>query len=310
MGFKQTFMKNLPTILTITGCVGVGATVFFAVRVTPEAKRRVDDLKKEKEDEIYHQCEKQWLEENGYCKDGEHEDETPDDADILVGATNLMEDIPDKYFRPEIKDVVKEVSVLYLPALLMGSASIAAFISANTVSVKRLTATSAALTATEEAFRTYKNKVIEQIGEKKAAEVIAKIAEDKVKKNPPKLDEDDNTPGSMPVIITGDGESLCYESYTGRYFKSNIDKLRKIETHLNQRLVHEDFISLNDMYDELGLPPVKVGDELGWNVMDDTIDFDISSTIIDKDDREMTCTVLDLRNPPTMRYRYGDLSRY
>ena len=126
MGFKQAFMKNLPTILTIAGCVGVGATVFFAVRVTPEAKRRVDNLKKEKEDELYHQCEQQWLEENGYCPDGEHDGETPDDAELLVGATNLMDEVPEKYLRPEIKDVAKEVAVLYLPALLMGGASIAA----------------------------------------------------------------------------------------------------------------------------------------------------------------------------------------
>lgn len=310
MGFKQTFMKHLPTILTVAGCVGVGATVFFAVKVTPEAKRRVDDLKKEKEDELYHQCEKQWLEENGYCKGGEHEDEEAEDTELLVGASNLMQEIPDKYLRPEIKDVVKEVAVLYLPATLMGAASIAAFISANTVSVKRLTATSAALTATEEAFRTYKNKVIEQIGEKKAAEVIAKIAEDKVKKNPPKVDENDTTPGAMPVIITGDGDSMCYDEYTGRYFKGSIDKLRRIETLLNQRLIQEDFISLNDMYDEIGLAPVKVGEDLGWNVMSDKIDFTFSSIIIDKDDREIPCTVLSLLNPPHPRFTYGDLGRW
>ena len=308
MGFKQFFMKNLPTILTVAGCVGVGATVFFAVKVTPEAKRRIDNLKKEKEDEIYHQCESQWLKENGYCKGGENENADPDEAEILVGASNLMDEVPEKYFRPSPKDVVKEVAVLYLPATLMGAASIAAFVSANTVSVKRLTATSAALTATEEAFRTYRNKVVEQIGEKKAAEVIAKIAEDKVKKNPPKIDDNDTE--GMPVIVTGDGDTLCYESYTGKYFKSNIDKLRRIETKLNQKLIHEDFVTLNDMYDEIGLPPVQLGDQLGWNAMDDTIDFHISSTIIDKDDREVTCTVLDLLDPPRERYTYGDLKHW
>ena len=149
---------------------------------------------------------------------------------------------------------------------------------------------------------------VEQIGEKKAAEVIAKIAEDKVKKNPPKIDDNDTE--GMPVIVTGDGDSLCYESYTGRYFKSNIDKLRRIETKLNQKLIHEDFVTLNDMYDEIGLPPVQMGDQLGWNAMDDTIDFAISSTIIDKDDREVTCTVLDLLDPPRERYTYGDLKHW
>ena len=302
MGFKQTFMKHLPTILTIAGCVGVGGTVFFAVKVTPEATRRFNRLKDEKNDLLFEECKQSYIEA--------HKGEAVKDADVDLAAMDMMNEIPNKEFNPDPKEVVKEIAPLYLPALLMGGASIAAFVSANTVSVHRLTATSAALTATEEAFRTYRNKVVEQVGEKKAKEVIAKIAEDKVKKNPPALDENDKH--GAPVIITGDGESLCYETYTGRYFKSNIDKLRRVETVINQRLIHEDFISLNELYDEIGLPPVKLGDQLGWNVMDisgsrQVVEFAISSTIIDKDDREVTCTVLDLLNPPTERYTYSEL---
>ena len=296
MGFKENFVKHLPTILTVAGCLGIGGTVFFAVKVTPEAQRRVQKLKDEKNLEISKLCEKQYL--------AEHKDET-DEAQIFVGTQELMDRVPDKEYRPAFKDVVKEIAPLYIPAVLMGGASVAAFIGANSISVQRLTATSAALTATEEAFRTYKNKVVEQIGEKKAAEVIKKIAEEKVEKNPPVTE---SNPNGAPIIITGAGDALCYDSYTGRYFKSDIDKIHRIVNNLNERLLHEDYISLNDFYYELGLPQVTMGEQLGWNSMTGLIDLTFSSILADEEHGGGPCLVIDYLVGP--RYQYGDLHRW
>lgn len=305
MGFKQTFMKNLPTILTIAGCVGVGVTVFFAVKVTPEAKRRIDNLKKEKENDIWKSCEAQWRKENGYSEGSEE----PDEADLYVGTEKLMNEVPDKEFRPAITDMAKEVAVLYLPSVLMGAASIAAFISANTVSVKRLTATSAALTATEEAFRTYKNKVVEQIGEKKAAEVIQKIVQEKVDKNPPATD---NNPSGANVILTGDGETLFLDTLTHRYFRSDIEKIKRIINSLNARLIREDYISLNDYYDEIGLDRCNLGEELGWSIMGEgQIDVSFTSvTAYKDDDKEIPIPCLGVEFHVEPRYHYGELHRW
>ena len=300
MGFKQIFMKNLPTILTVAGCVGVGATVFFAVKVTPEAKRRVDNLRKEKENDISKQCEERYL--------SEHKGVT-DEAEIFVGTQQLMDVIPEKEFRPAVKDVVKEVAVLYLPSVLMGGASIAAFIAANSISVKRLTATSAALTATEEAFRTYKNKVIEQIGEKKAAEVVQKIVQEKVDKNPPTTEDN---PAGANVIITGDGETLFLDELTHRYFRSDIEKVKRVINSLNARLIREDYISLNDYYDEIGIDRCNLGEELGWSIMGEgQIDVHYTSVNAYKDSDKETpipCMAVGFHVEP--RYHYGELHRW
>lgn len=300
MGFKESFMKNLPTILTVAGCVGVGATVFFAVKVTPEAKRRVDNLRKEKENNISKQCEERYL--------AEHKGVT-DEAEIFVGTQQLMDVIPEKEFRPAVKDVVKEVAVLYLPSVLMGGASIAAFVAANSISVKRLTATSAALTATEEAFRTYKNKVIEQIGEKKAAEVVQKIVQEKVDKNPPATEDN---PAGANVIITGDGETLFLDELTHRYFRSDIEKIKRIINSLNARLIREDYISLNDYYDEIGLDRCNLGEELGWSIMGEgQIDVTFTSVTAYKDsDKEIPIPCLAVGFHVEPRYHYGELHRW
>jgi hypothetical protein len=59
---------------------------------------------------------------------------------------------------------------------------------------------------------------------------------------------------------------LCYDAVSGRYFKSDIDKLKKAENILNRRLVEEMSISLNDFYYEIDLPEIDIGDDLGWNI--------------------------------------------
>lgn len=300
MGFKEAFLKNLPTILTVAGIVGVGGTVFFAIKVTPEAKKRIDGLKHDKEREIWDRCE-----EEAKQKFNIDEGSEPSDAQIA----EVLDTVPKKEFRPAVKDVVKEVSVLYLPTVLMGGASIAAFVAANTISVKRLTATSAALTATEEAFRTYRDKVVEQIGEKKAAEVVERIAKEKVEKNPPKSDKN---PDGQTIVVAGEGDTLLYDALTGRYFTMNFDEFKRRIVNLNFRLIHEDFISKNEYYSEIGLPPVSDGDDNGWSV-DKEISPTYSCIMADVEHGERPCIVVDFLSLPGPRFRYGDgvaYSRY
>jgi hypothetical protein len=68
------------------------------------------------------------------------------------------------------------------------------------------------------------------------------------------------------VIVTGKGDTLCYDTISGRYFKSDIEKIRKIVNDLNLRLRDENSISLNEFYYEFGLDSIKIGDDIGWNI--------------------------------------------
>ena len=50
------------------------------------------------------------------------------------------------------------------------------------------------------------------------------------------------------------------------------------------------YMQLNDLYSEIGLPPIKIGCNLGWHIDDDTIKIRFGSTIADNGD---PCLVLD-----------------
>jgi hypothetical protein len=69
---------------------------------------------------------------------------------------------------------------------------------------------------------------------------------------------------------------------SGRYFSSNREKIKRAENELNKRMIHDVFgyVSLNDFYDEIGLPRTDTGYILGWNV-NKTIDIDFDSHIAD-----------------------------
>ena len=68
---------------------------------------------------------------------------------------------------------------------------------------------------------------------------------------------------------------------SGRYFKSTIEKIRQAENDINYRLNREDSVSLNELYDLLGLDSIDIGDRVGWNLRDksDLLDIRFSSTI-------------------------------
>ena len=181
----------------------------------------------------------------------------------------------------------------YIPSALMFIASTGCIIGANSVHVRRNAALAAAYSISESTFREYSEKVVQEIGKGKEQKIRDAVAKDAVQKDPVE---------SKEVIITGNGDSLCYDSISGRYFETSVDKIRKIENELNKRMLSELFISLNDFYYEAGLEPMKeTGDDLGWNVENGLIDFGFSSQLA-TDGRP--CLVLLYRTKPQYNYQY------
>lgn len=170
-------------------------------------------------------------------------------------------------------DVVKLCWKCYIPAAVTGTVSIVCLIGANSVNARRNAALATAYKLSETAFSDYREKVIETIGEKKEKNVREKVAEKQLTENPVSKNE---------VVVTGFGDSLCYDPMSGRYFYSSIEKIRNAENKLNKSMIHDicGYASLNDLYDELGLSHIDVGDTIGWNT-DNLMDIDISSKIAD-----------------------------
>lgn len=188
-------------------------------------------------------------------------------------------------------ELVKTTWKCYIPAAVTCGASIACLVGASSVNFKRNAALATAYKLSEAALSEYKDAIIETIGEKKEQSVRDKVAEERLKKNPVSKSE---------IIVTGNGTTLCYDPVGNSYFKSNIQQIESAKNKLNARMLSENYVSLNDFYDELGIGPTKLGDDLGWDIYKDgLVEIAFSSQLAEDG---TPCLVMDYSVAP--RYEY------
>lgn len=256
-----TLSKHSPEILTSIGIAGMVTTAVMVGMATPKAVKLLEEEKARQNEELLSK-------------------ENTDDASECPPITKL-----------KFQDTVKTTWKCYLPAVVTGAVSIGCLIGASSVNARRNAVLATAYSLSETAFSEYKAKVGETVGEKKEKTIRNEIAKERIAKNPIKSSE---------VIVTQKGETLCYDSLSGRYFKSDIEKIRKAENELNRNLVNEMYISLNEFYYELGLNRTKLGDDLGWNIDDGLLDISFSSQLTEDG---TPCLVMDYCVSPRYDYR-------
>lgn len=188
-----------------------------------------------------------------------------------------------------VKEKVKLVWPLYISAIGTCTLTVTCIIFANRIDTRRAAAMAAAYTISERAFEDYREKIEEKFGAKKEQDVRDDIARDRVRENPV---------GKSEVIITGGGDVLCYDLYTGRYFKSDMETLRQAVNDLNETILNHQYASLNDFYNKIGLASTKTGDEVGWNA-DKLMRVHYATTMSD-DNRP--CITIDFEVAPVRNY--------
>lgn len=191
----------------------------------------------------------------------------------------------------DIFDTVKATWTCYIPSVITGGLSVICIIGANSVNLRRNAALAAAYSLSESTLKDYQEKVIEAVGDKKEKTIRESAAKEKLNRNPL---------GNSEVIMTGTGETLCYDVVSGRYFKSDIEKIRRVENDLNREMRDEMYVSLNEFYSEIGLDTIKLGDELGWNIDRGYITIDFSAQLADNG---QPCIVLDYTIAPMYDYK-------
>jgi len=191
--------------------------------------------------------------------------------------------------RLPVKETIKATWKCYIPAVATGVTSTACIILASSKHRKRNAALAAAYKLSETAFTEYREKVVETIGAKKEEAVRDNLAKDKVEKS---------TLGPNEVIVTGKGETLCMDYQTGRTFKSDIDHIKRAINQLNYQMLNNEYVSLNDFYDEVGLSHTDMGYNLGWRVDKGQIKEHLSAQLLDGN----PCIVVNFVNPPTYGY--------
>ena len=171
---------------------------------------------------------------------------------------------------------VKAVAKIYAPAAGMALISAGCIVCSYKLSANRIATLATAYGIQSRKFKNYQKTVLEEVGEKKEKLIREKAIQKSVDEE---KDVDDKR-----VINTGKGTTLCYEDWGGRYFWSDIETIRAAVNILNRRLIDEMYISVNDLYDEIGLPPTRLGDQLGWNADDFPINIDFASQLTEKNE--------------------------
>lgn len=263
-GIRFGVKRHSPEILTGIGIAGMITTAVLAVRATPKALILLEEEKSRLNKELLDEAK-----EKGCTECAKIESLKP-------------------------AQVIRAAWPCYVPSTVTGVLSIACLIGASSVNIRRNAALATAYSLSETALKEYQEKTVATLGEKKEREIRDAIAKDKITKDPVVNRE---------VIITGGGETLCYDTITSRYFKSDIEKIRKVENELNRRLISEMYVSLNDFYYEIGLRQTNVGDDLGWNIGEGLIDLDFSSQLAEDG---TPCLAIGYRIAP--RYDFRSLS--
>ena len=214
-------------------------------------------------------------------------------------ATQILNDLREQ--NPEIsqdefrKKAIKPLVCEYAPVLICAGATITCIVCANIIQSKRLAALASSYVLTNTKFDEYKEAVAAKLGNKKADELKGTLNEKLLSKNPPE---------EQKIVVLEDGsDTLIYDANSGRYFRSSIERLRRIEADMNRLLLADDWVSMNDIYEQLKLDPIDLGNLMGFDTANgDTIIFDFGATITDD---EKPCIVLNINPHPKYHMYYG-----
>lgn len=178
---------------------------------------------------------------------------------------------------------------LYIPPVAFGGVTIAAIIMANRIGTRRAAAVAAAYTLSERAYSEYREKVIEKFGADKAQSVRDDIARDRMLSDPPRENN---------VVLVGSGDVRCYDMFSGRYFDSTVEEIKKAMNDTNYQVNSDGYASLTDFWGRIGLPRTSISDEIGWN-QDKLMELEFSP-VLGEDGRP--CVAYTFRSNPVHRF--------
>lgn len=254
--------KHSPEILVVTGVIGVVTSAVLACKAT----RKLDSVLEESKEQI--DKIKDYIGEEGYS-----EEYTEKDA---------SKDLTIMYTQSALK-----IAKLYGPSVILGAASIGAIFGGHNILRKRNVALAAAYTAVDKGFKDYRNRVIERFGKELDRELKYNIKSDTVEVT--ELDEDGNEKTSKVTVNTVDPNELSefarfYDDGCTGWTKDpelNLVFLKKQQCWANDLLKSRGWLTLNEVYDMLGITRTAAGMVVGWiydekhPVGDNFVDFGI-----------------------------------
>lgn len=133
--------------------------------------------------------------------------------------------------------------------------------------------------------------VKEVVGEKKAEEIVEQTNKDILASDPL---------NGRPVINTGHGTDLWYETFNGRYFYADVDFIKQVEYDCLDEVYNCMYMSASDVFEKMNLPRSDAGDMLGFN-SDHKPKFRYDHGFADNG---RPCGILSFEERPVSEYNY------
>lgn len=243
-GAGFTLKKHSPEILMAAGIVGAVVSAVMACKATTKLDSILGEAK-ERLDLIHKHSENPDMTEN-YSTD----DAKKDTAIVYASAGGKL-------------------ARLYAPAVGLGILSLSSILASNNILRKRNMAVSAAFAAATQDFKTYRDRVVERFGKDvdhqlrhniKAVDIEETVTDEKGKEKKVKK--------SIEVADPNASDYVKYFTKANPYWENNPEYiemfLRAQQNYANDKLKAAGHLTLNEVYDMLGMQDTKAGMVVGW----------------------------------------------
>jgi hypothetical protein len=225
-----TVQKHSPQILFVAGIAGAITSTVIACKSTLKLEAVIDDIEYDVKDVKTHRDEY---------------------------STDYYKDLTYIYAKGAYR-----VGKLYAPAVILGTASIGALTGSHVTLTRRNAGLTAAYAATQKAFDEYRERVQEQLGEKKEADIHHAVQVlDVVDENGKKVKVPHADPNKWSMYARFFDEASVNWQKNAELNRIFVQAQQNYCNHLLHARGH---VFLNEVYDMLGIPRCKAGQVVGW----------------------------------------------
>lgn len=248
--------KYSPEIFMVAGIAGTVTSAVLACRAT----LKVNDILEEKNELV------------GKVHDtleSEHPEYKTEDGEICeYTQETAKKDLTAIYAQTGVK-----LAKIYIPAIGLGTLSIASIVMGNRILNKRNAALIAAYAAVDKGFKNYRKNVVERFGEQVDRELRYNIKAKEVEKT---IIDKNGKEKKVKETVLEIGDPNSNISEYARFFDEwnsdahtkdpeyNLMFLRRQQDYANEKLKANTHLFLNEVYDMLGIPRTKAGQMVGW----------------------------------------------
>lgn len=180
----------------------------------------------------------------------------------------------------------KKLVILYGPAVILGTASIAALSGSHIQMTRRNAALTATLAAVSKAYDEYRIRVQDELGKEKELAIyrdVKKEANDDQKA----LGQGGDTVSWSPYARIFDASNPNWERH---YKEGSLNFIQTQQNYWNHKLQARGHVFLNEVYNSLGLEHSQPGCVVGWVLNgdgDNYIDFGLADAYISNRDDQI-----------------------